>query len=231
MSIWKPWDYKRFHRVSAGESHGYRLKSSYGKVRIVHHGYTVSHPPPHDALICQTAAAVIRAFTVGAGEPIPFLDEVFAACGTQVDYEVELKGFTDEFLSTVLEVVKRRGLFPRIEFTSPHPFLLAHLRAREPTAQIGLFVTPFPRWMSVTLGMALLLGNLTLGRFNEAHCPIAMFNPTIVETLRAQHVRVHAANCNTEGALAQAFTLEVDQLSTDEVALAHVIRERVQGRA
>jgi putative transposase len=31
--IWNPWHYKRFHRIASGKSHGYRLKSSYGKPR------------------------------------------------------------------------------------------------------------------------------------------------------------------------------------------------------
>jgi glycerophosphoryl diester phosphodiesterase len=198
---------------------------------IVYHGYTLTHPAHPDALICQTAADVILAFKGGEGEPVPFLDDVFAEFGTQIDYEVELKGFTDEFLSTVLAAVKHHGLLPRIEFTSPHLLLLAHLRAREPAAQIGLFVTPFPRWMSEGLGVVLLLGDLTLGRFNVAHCPVTMLNQALVATLHAHHYRVHAADCNTEGELAQAFTLGVDQLSTDDVALARVIRERVQGRA
>jgi hypothetical protein len=31
LLTWNPWDYKHFHRVGAGKSHGCRLKSSYGK--------------------------------------------------------------------------------------------------------------------------------------------------------------------------------------------------------
>jgi hypothetical protein len=32
---WNPWDYKPFPRVGAGKSYGYRLKSVYGKPRVV----------------------------------------------------------------------------------------------------------------------------------------------------------------------------------------------------
>jgi hypothetical protein len=35
LSIWKLWNYKHFHRVGAGKPYGHKVKSSYGKPRII----------------------------------------------------------------------------------------------------------------------------------------------------------------------------------------------------
>ncbi|MBI3697460.1 MAG: glycerophosphodiester phosphodiesterase, partial [Acidobacteria bacterium] len=159
-----------------------------------------------------------------SGPPIPVLGEVLEAFGGTVEYELELKGFTLDFLAAVVQLVRQYGLLEQVECPSSHAALLWHLRQREPEARIGRFVTPWPAWMPAALGQRLLVADLTLSQVNVAHCPLALLLPAVVERRQAAGQQIAAADCNTREELEQAFTLGVDRLSTDQVGLAVDLR-------
>jgi glycerophosphoryl diester phosphodiesterase len=164
------------------------------------------------------------------GERIQFLEEVFAAVGNAVEYELDLKGFTLPFLDAVLALTQRYGVFDRTEFTSPHLFLLTHLKRRAPRGRIGLFsYTLVEPWMTPDLGWTLMRQTTTLGEIDVVHCTVDQLTPEFVAALRADGRAVYAANCDTEEDLRRAYELGVDCLSTGQLELALRMREQCHG--
>src|SRR5919202_1849457 len=127
---------------------------------VLHHFYVLGETDDGEGLVFERDAAYLRALDAGRwfgpvyrGERIPFLEEVFAAVGDAVEYELDLKGFTLPFLDAVLALTQRYGVFDRTEFTSPRLFLLAHLKRRARGACVGLFAyTLVEPWMTPELG-------------------------------------------------------------------------------
>jgi glycerophosphoryl diester phosphodiesterase len=164
------------------------------------------------------------------GERIPFLEEVFAAVGDAVEYELDLKGFALPFLDAVLALTHRYGVFDRTEFTSPHLFLLTHLKRREPRGRIGLFAyTLVEPWMTPELGWTLMRQTAALGDIDVVHCAVDLLTPGFVAALHADGRSVYAANCDTEEDLRRAYELGVDCLSTGRLELALRVRQQYHG--
>jgi glycerophosphoryl diester phosphodiesterase len=159
---------------------------------------------------------------------IPLLAQVFQEIGRQIEYEIELKGFHDEFIGAVVEAVREFDLTDLVEFTSPYPVVLGALRDISKQFRLGVFLRPYPDWMTVDYGEQVAIGNLVLGEFNVAHCPAVLLTGGFLERLHANGLMAHWADCNTQEELRRAFELGVDQLSTDELELALEVRERVQ---
>ncbi|MDP9352330.1 MAG: hypothetical protein M3P51_12410 [Chloroflexota bacterium] len=199
---------------------------------VVHHYYNLGHTNDGEGLVFERDSAYLRSLDAGSwfspdfrGERIPFLEEVLEAFGDSIEYEVDLKGLSIEFLDAVLNLIRGYGLIDRVEFTSALPFLLARLKEMQPDATIGSFVRPFPEWMSLDLGQAITKGHLLLGRVDVAHCPLGIMTQEYVRDLQASGIRVHASNADTEQELRAAFELGVDQLSTNSLRLALSVRQ------
>ncbi len=206
-------------------------QSSDGRL-VVHHYYNLGHTNDGEGLIFERDSTYLRSLDAGGwfspdfrGERIPFLEELLEACGDSTEYEVDLKGFSIEFLDAVLDLVRRYGLLGRVEFTSALPFLLGRLKEMQPDATIGSFVRPFPEWMSLDLGQSITKGHLLLGRVDVAHCPLGILTQEYVRDLQESGIRVHASNTDTEQELRAAFELGVDQLSTNRLQLALSVRQ------
>src|SRR2546423_7087338 len=108
---------------------------------VLHHFYALGETDDGVGLVFERDAAYLRTLDVGSwfdpvyrGERILFLEEVFAAVGHAVEYELDLKGFTLPFLDAVLALTHRYGVFDQTEFTSHRLFLLTHLKRREAEA-------------------------------------------------------------------------------------------------
>lgn len=201
------------------------------KELVVHHDYYLDKKIGKDSLLFNRSFQEITAFDVGSkfnseftGEKIPTLKQAFDSLGKSIHYEIELKGFTLDFLERVMKLVKEYDLVSVIEFTSPHISLLLRLKMLYPEAKTGFFVQPFPSWMDNDLGYTLLLNNLKLGLFSVAHCPLNMISEQLVVLLRNNSIFIHAADCNSEDDIRRAYQLNVDQLSTNNLETALQLR-------
>lgn len=193
---------------------------------VVHHDYYLGNPDSGEGIISQKEYAYIQGLKVGESEHIPRLSEVFQQIGNKMQYEIELKGFTPEFLGAVLEEVKKFSLLDSVEFTSPTVYCLTYLKNLEPRARTGFFATPFPSWMDAELGELLLFNNALLGKINVLHCPLSIIDVSFISDAHTHGLEIHAADCNTEEELRRAISLGVDQLSTNEFELALALSKR-----
>lgn len=191
---------------------------------IVHHDYYLGNPDASQSTVFKKDSAYIKSLKVGATEHIPTLQQVFTLIGDKMQYELELKGFTEEFLQKVIALANDFGLTNKIEFTSPITYNLSRLKQLRPSLKTGMFATPFPDWMDKELGQTLLINNAKLGGIKVLHCPLQMIDQDLITLAHAEKLLVHAADCNTPEAFQKAFTLGVDQLSTNRPELAVAFR-------
>lgn len=191
---------------------------------VVHHDYYLGNPDNGEGLIFEKDLPYIKSLRIGDGETIPTLKEVFELAGNNMQYELELKGFTEEFAQKVVTLVEQLTLAQHIEFTSPHAYVLTKLKELCPDVKTGMFVAQLPSWMDKKLGQTILINNAKLGGVNVLHCPLDTLDEQFIKSAHTQGLLVHAADCNDRVALQKAFALGVDQLSTDVLELALVIR-------
>ena len=187
---------------------------------VVHHDYYLGNPDDGEGTLPDQPLSYIKGLKIGSSEHIPTLEEVFETLGSKLQYEIELKGFTEEFIQKVIQLVTQYGLTNNIEFTSPHPYVLTRLKAIDPSLKTGTFVAPLPGWMDVNLGQTLAIHNRILGQVDVLHCPIDMITEDFVQRAHTSNLFVHAADCDTEEHLDHARKAGVDQLSTNNLKLA-----------
>jgi len=192
---------------------------------VVHHDYYLGSPDNGEGLIFKKDLAYIQGLNIGDDEKIPTLEEVFDLIGDSMHYELELKGFTEDFLQKVIALVTDFGLVNNIEFTSPNSYNLSRIKEMEPTFTTGVFLSPYPAWMDAELGRTLAINNALLGKANVLHCPLEILTENFVAAAHDENLKVHAADCNTEEDLRTAIDQVVDQLSTNKLELALAIRK------
>lgn len=205
------------------------------KQLVVHHAYSLGNPDNGEGLIFEKDWAYIKTLDAGSWfskdfseEKVPLLEEIFQNLGDKVEYEIELKGFGEVFIQTVLHLVEKYKLLKSVEFTSASLFMLITVKKLQPKAKIGMFIPQIPSWMSLRLAQTLYISELQLGEINVAHCRQEILTETYVQVLHDMGIKVHAADCNTEESLRNAFVLGVDQLSTNDLELALDIRNSLQ---
>lgn len=191
---------------------------------IVHHDYYLGNPDNGEGKIYEKDLAYIQNLKIGKTEKIPTLEEVFELIGDKLQYEIELKGFTEEFLVKVIALVKKHDLAGVIEFTSPNAYNLTHLKVLEPSFKTGTFVAALPGWMDKQLGQTLAVNNALLGNIDVLHCPFSLIDAEFIQTAHSRGLLVHAADCDIEDDLRTVFSMGVDQLSTNKLELARSLR-------
>ena len=187
---------------------------------VVHHDYYLGNPDNGEGKIYEKDLAYIQSLKIGDAEKIPTLEEVFELIGNKLQYEIELKGFTEDFLTKVIALVKKHDLASVIEFTSPNPYNLTRIKGLEPSFKTGVFIASLPGWMDKSLGQTLAINNALLGNINVLHCPFSLINEEFVQAAHGKGLLVHAADCDVDNDLHAAFRMGVDQLSTNELRLA-----------
>lgn len=187
---------------------------------IVHHDYYLGNPDNGEGKIYEKDLSYVQSLKIGDTEKIPTLEEVFELIGDKLQYEIELKGFTEEFLTKVIALVKKYDLASVIEFTSPNAYNLTRIKALEPSLKTGTFVAALPGWMDKQLGQTLAINNALLGDVDVLHCPFTLIDEEFIAAAHDKGLLVHAADCDAEDDLRAAFSMGVDQLSTNELSLA-----------
>ena len=196
---------------------------------IIHHDYSLGDPDNGNGFIFNRDSEYIKSLNANINfhdEKIPLLEEVFKKLGTKTHYEIEMRGLTEDFVENVIALIKQYKLIDFIEFTSPHNYLLSYLKNKYPSVKIGMFVNTFPAWMSLELGQKIAKANAIFGNVSVLHCPLNILTKDYINELHNENLLIHAADCNTEADLLKAYTLSVDQLSTDNVKLALQIRNK-----
>jgi glycerophosphoryl diester phosphodiesterase len=191
---------------------------------IVHHDYYLGSPDNGEGKIYEKDLTYIQSLKIGDTEKIPKLEEVFELIGNKLQYEIELKGFTEEFLTKVIALVKKHGLEGVIEFTSPNVYNLTRIKELEPSFKTGTFVASLPGWMDKQLGQTLAINNALLGKIDVLHCPFTLVDNEFVQAAHDNNLLIHVADCDVDGELQTAFNMGVDQLSTNQLGLALGLR-------
>ena len=191
---------------------------------VVHHDYYLGNPDDGEGIIYEKKFAYISGLKIGTTEHIPTLEDVFELIGSRLRYEIELKGFTEPFLSKVIELVNKYNLAEKVEFTSPHTYVLSRLKVLHPALRVGAFVAPFPDWMDTKLGQATAVNNALLGGVDVLHCSLNMIDEAFIKQARACGLLIHAADCDTKEMLRVALALNVDQLSTNRLEYIRLIK-------
>lgn len=194
---------------------------------LVHHDYYLGRTNNGLGVIYEKDSSYLKTLDAGSWfssdfkyERIPFLEEIFDEFGNKILYEIEIKGFTADFLKALLLKVREFDLLNNIEFTSGPNYLISTLKAMEPNAKTGIFLAPFPNWMKNELGEKIIIENMHLGNINVAHCPLEILRPEFIHNLHKHNFLVHAANCDTIEDINKTKSLGIDQLSTNKLDLA-----------
>jgi glycerophosphoryl diester phosphodiesterase len=199
---------------------------------VIHHDYYLGKTDNGEGLIYEKNLKYLQTLDVGswygskfAHIKIPTLEQVFETFQNTIEYEIEIKGFTVEFLQSLLDLVGKYNVLNHVEFTTNPNYLIYTLKKMRPEVKTGVFLTNYPSWMTPNLGEKIILENLTLGKVNVAHCPIAILNEEFIVKLRNRGISVHAADCDKAEDLTKAYQLGVDQLSTNKLTLALELRK------
>lgn len=197
---------------------------------VVIHDFTLTRTTGAHGFVHDHDAAFVRRLDAGswfdltyARERVPLLGEVLDL--PDCEFEIELKGCSASFVDAVVRLVVERDLLERVEFTSPHPYVLGRVKAIAATARLGLFARARPDWMPTALHERFVEGDATLGHFDVVHVEGALLHHRFVRRLHDQGFLVHAADVNTQDRIELALEAVVDRLSTDDVPLALALRE------
>ncbi len=200
---------------------------------IVHHMFYLGSSNNGKGILPYMPYAEIKPLDAGSwfdisfsNEHVPLLNQVFEKFGKSIQYEIELKGYTLDFLEKVIKMVGEYQLLDKIEFTSPHPYILSALKEKLPAAQIGMFAIPIPEWMDKKLGQDINLHNAIAGKFRSLHCPLSLLDDDFIQKMTKANIICHAADCNSDEDLKISKHLKVGQLSTNCVEKAIQIRDQ-----
>ncbi len=196
---------------------------------IIYHNYDLSTLKNGSGFIFEKDSSYIKTLILSkSGEKIPFLEEIYKNIGNKTSYEIELKGFSFDFVDKVINLSNKYKLINLIEFTSPHEYLLSYIKSKYKNIKVGMFVKEFPDWMPNYLGQKILRSNAIFGNIDVLHFPLNMLNEQFIKDLHRDKFVVHAANCNTEVEIKKALDLNVDQISTDNLKLAIKLRDKYE---
>lgn len=194
---------------------------------VVHHYYVLGHTDNGEGYIFEKDSSYLKSLDCGSwfgsdfkDEKMPFLEEVLDVFGASTMYEIELKDFGREFVDSVLHTVREKNLLANVQFTSYQYPLLSYLKKQEPAAIVGLIAQPMPEWMGHKIARELIKSSLIEGIVDVSHCPIDVYDQTFADDLRAMGLKVHAGLCDTKEQLQKAMSLQVDELTTNNLELA-----------
>jgi len=136
----------------------------------VHHGYYLSKTSHDNEEISNLDYKSLQV------KGLPLLEDVLKQLGSTTHYEIELRGYTEDFLRKVAKTIHGHGLEGDVECTSPHSYVLTQIRKYLPNITTGMFACPAPGWMNKPLWQAINLNNALLGDISVIHGPLGMLD-------------------------------------------------------
>lgn len=194
---------------------------------IVLHDFELDRTTTGKGLAVSRTVDYIRELDAGSwfgsefrGEQVPLLSDVFEQFAGQVQFEIELKGFSADFVHAVMEMILNLRVSDDVFTTSNQLPLLLLAQEQHPDTRVGLFAPPHEAWMSKGLWQALTLTHAQLLDGESIHAPVNLLDSDFVERLHDLDLDVHASGCNSAAEVRKAVDLEVDEFSTDDPAMA-----------
>ena len=196
---------------------------------VVIHDDTVDRTTGVHGMVRQMTLAEIKALDAGshfdsayAGEPVPTLDEVFAAVGSRMLINVEIKNYTsvmDALPDRLCELVVQYGMQDHVIFSSFHPLNLIRTKQRLPDVPVAILTEPGPAGR-VLRGA---LGRLAAPKFIHPY-----YSDVTEASLAREHQRgrrVNAWTVDRPEDLRRLFGLGIDGIITDDPRLARQVME------
>ena len=192
---------------------------------VVLHDATLDRTTDGAGAVFETDWSVIERLDAGAwfsprfvNERVPSLDQVLSL--DNVELELELKGYGEQFLERVIGEVHAGDALARVEFTSGNVLLLASLKRLVPVARIGLFSMRQPSWMPDSVFEHHIVGTATTSGADVAHVHAANLTPQISRRLHDLGFQVHANDAVSAEDVRRAIHADADRISVNDVDLA-----------
>ncbi|MDX1615422.1 MAG: glycerophosphodiester phosphodiesterase family protein [Candidatus Promineifilaceae bacterium] len=179
-------------------------------VPVVIHDATVDRTTNGSGAVADLTAAQLQRLNAGAGQPVPTLDDLFAAFGSTYLYNLELKGRAwqaGRLLSAVAESVHRHALARRVLVSSFSPWIMWRSRRYfPPQVALALLVAADP------------LSQQTRRLFHGAaeHPQAALVDQAYMDRARARGLRVHVWTVNDPSLARTLLDLGVHALISDD---------------
>jgi len=196
---------------------------------VVIHDQTVNRTTGARGMVREMTLAQLKKLDAGsfksesfAGEPIPTLEEVFAAVGQRMLINVELTNYTsptDALPERVADLVIQYSMQERIIFSSFHPLNLVRIRRR-------LLHTPAAILTQEGAPGRLLRG--WLGRLVSPQFIHPYYSDVTAESMAAEHRagrRVNTWTVNNPDEIFRLFKIGIDGIITDDPLLARQVLE------
>lgn len=199
-------------------------RTSDGELVVIHDAL-LDRTTDGSGAVLQTTSGDIARLDAGswfgsefAAERVPRLEEVFGLDAGVL--ELEFKAWGRALLDGVLGAVDRAGVFERVKFTGWDLGLLGTLRARRPSARIGLFTQRPQAWMTDAVFEQYVVGMAETSPATVVHVYAGALTERIVEQLHELGFEVHANDAADKDEMQHAVDVGVDSISANDVEAA-----------
>lgn len=191
---------------------------------VVHHDYLLNRTTTGSGLIHHRPWSYVRSLDAGSwfssvdmGERVPRLSEVLSL--NDLEFELELKGLTLEFMRDVVTAVRDADVLHRVEFTSWNTAMLLRLKAENSDARIALFNRRRDAWMPEGFFEEQLVSAADFGSFDVVHVFAADITDDAVVAIHARGMVAHANDAASAVEVLRALRAGADRISSDDVRL------------
>ncbi|HEB91394.1 MAG TPA: glycerophosphodiester phosphodiesterase [Deltaproteobacteria bacterium] len=196
-------------------------------VVMIHHDAELERLGVHGEIRDHLAAELAEldaAPRTAATERMPTLDEILDLFAERIPFNLELKVGVGDVPYAGLEdlavtAVEKRGLLPRMLYSSFYDPVLARLRKRSPEARIALLVSP--------RAPVAIFERAERIRAEAIHPEVGLVTPELVEEAHAAGLKVYPYTANAREEMVRLLDCGVDGLITNHPSRLHaVLRER-----
>ncbi len=144
------------------------------------------------------------------GEKVPTLEEVFAAVGTKILINVELKNYAspfDRLPETVVALVMKKGLSDRVLLSSFNPIALIKAQRASEEIRRAALIGGGPK---IVRGVIEVITN-----YFALHPEVSLVNQGMIDKHHSAGNKVNAWTVNEESVMMKLLSMGVDGLITD----------------